>query len=121
VQFDPGALRATLRRMLALEPDAIYLTHWSRVEDVQRLGATLLRLVDRYEAIGRESLAAHGDDPSRLQAAVEPAIDALLLGEIAAHGCTLAPDAVRALLAIDIPLNAAGIVAWLLAGARTAS
>jgi hypothetical protein len=107
--------------MLALEPDAIYLTHWSRVEDVQRLGATLLRLVDRYEAIGRESLAAHGDDPSRLQAAVEPAIDALLLGEISAHGCTLAPDAVRALLAIDIPLNAAGIVAWLLAGARTAS
>jgi glyoxylase-like metal-dependent hydrolase (beta-lactamase superfamily II) len=121
VQFDPGALRATLRRMLALEPGAIYLTHWSRVEDVQRLGATLLRLVDRYEAIGREALAAHGDDPARLQAAVEPAIDALLLGEIAAHGCTLAPDAVRALLAIDIPLNAAGIVAWLRTGARTAS
>jgi glyoxylase-like metal-dependent hydrolase (beta-lactamase superfamily II) len=118
VQFDPAALRATLRRMLALEPSAIYLTHWSRVEDVPRLGATLLRLVDRYEAIGREALAAEGDDPTRLLPALERAMDALLVGEVAAHGCTLSPAAVRALLALDIPLNAAGLMAWLRAPTR---
>jgi glyoxylase-like metal-dependent hydrolase (beta-lactamase superfamily II) len=118
VQFDPAALRATLRRMLALEPGAIYLTHWSRVEDVQRLGATLLRLVDRYEALGREALAAEGDDPARLLPALERAMDALLVGEVAAHGCTLPPEAVRALLAIDIPLNAAGVMAWLRSSSR---
>jgi hydroxyacylglutathione hydrolase len=118
VQFDPAALRATLRRILALRPGAIYLTHWSRVDDVQRLGATLLRLVDRYEAIGREALAEHGDDPARLLPALERAMDALLVGEVAAHGCTLPPERVRALLAIDIPLNAAGLMAWLRAPAR---
>jgi hydroxyacylglutathione hydrolase len=118
VQFDPAALRATLRRLLALEPGAVYLTHYSRVDDVQRLGATLLRLVDRYEAIGRAALAAEGDDPARLLPTLERAMDALLVGEVAAHGCTLPADTVRALLAIDIPLNAAGLMAWLRAPAR---
>jgi glyoxylase-like metal-dependent hydrolase (beta-lactamase superfamily II) len=118
VQFDPPALRATLRRMLALEPGAVYLTHWSRVEDVPRLGATLLRLLERYEAIGREALAAEGDEPARLLPALERAIDGLLLGELAAHGCTMPPEAMRALLAIDIALNAAGIMAWLRSPSR---
>ncbi len=121
VQFDPPALRATLRRILALAPGAVYLTHWSRVEDVPRLGATLLRLVDRYEAIGRDAQAAHGDDPDRLLPALERAMDALLVGEVAAHGSRLGADAVRALLAIDIPLNAAGLAAWLRASARPAA
>jgi hypothetical protein len=45
-------------------------------------------------------------------------MDALLVGEVAAHGCTLPADDVRALLTIDIPLNAAGLMAWLRATAR---
>jgi glyoxylase-like metal-dependent hydrolase (beta-lactamase superfamily II) len=120
VQFDPDALRRTLRRMLALRPAAIYLTHWSRVEEIDRLGDTLLRLVDRYEAIGRDARAAHGDDPQRLLPALERAMADLLLGEAHAHGCRLAPDALRALLDIDIRLNAAGLMAWLTAPKRPA-
>ncbi|MEI7447111.1 MAG: MBL fold metallo-hydrolase [Burkholderiales bacterium] len=113
VQFDPAALRATLRRILDLRPEAVYLTHWSRVEDVPRLGATLLRLVDAYEAMGLEARAACGDDRDALLARLEHDMDALLLGEAAAHGCRLVPDALRGMLAMDIRLNAAGIAAWL--------
>ena len=65
--------------------------------------------------------AAHGDDPDRLLPALERAMDALLVGEVAAHGSRLGADAVRALLAIDIPLNAAGLAAWLRASARPAA
>lgn len=121
VQFDPDALRATLRRMLALRPDAIYLTHWSRVDDIPRLGDTLLRLVDRYETIGRAALSQAGPDPAAVLPVLEREMAALLLGEVAAHGCTLAPEAARALLAIDIELNAAGLLAWLQASARSAA
>jgi glyoxylase-like metal-dependent hydrolase (beta-lactamase superfamily II) len=118
VQFDPDALRATLRRMLALRPEAILLTHWSQVGDIPRLGATLLRLVDRYEAIARAALAETGPDPQRLLPRLTDDMEALLLGEVRAHGCRLAPDAARALLATDIALNAAGLLAWLQASAR---
>ena len=52
--------------------------------------------------------------------ALERAMDALLVGEVAAHGSRLGADAVRALLSIDIPLNAAGLAAWLRASARPA-
>ena len=118
VQFDPAALRATISRLLALEPGAVYLTHWSRVDDVPRLGAQLLRLVDRYEAIGRDALARTAGDPDRLLPELEREMDALLLGEAAAHGCPIAPDALRGLLDMDIRLNAAGILSWLRAPAR---
>ena len=117
VQFDPDALRATLARILALEPGAVFLTHWSRIDDVPRVGATLLRLVDAYESL---ALAARTEvAPEVLGERLERDMDALLLREVAAHGCTLAPDAVRGLLEMDIRLNAAGLHAWLQARART--
>jgi glyoxylase-like metal-dependent hydrolase (beta-lactamase superfamily II) len=113
VQFDPAALRATLHRMLALRPDAVYLTHWSQVREVPRLGATLLDLVDRYERLALDAAAQAGDDASALLPALERGMDGLLLGAAAAHGCTLAPDVLRGLLDMDIRLNAAGLLAWL--------
>jgi hydroxyacylglutathione hydrolase len=118
VQFDPQALRRTLARMIALRPEAIYLTHWSQVRDVPRLGALLLRLVDRYEALALDARARHGDDAAALGPALEGAMDALLLSEARAHGCTLPDEALRTLLEMDIRLNAAGLLAWLQA-ART--
>jgi hydroxyacylglutathione hydrolase len=117
VQFDPDALRGTLHRILALRPDAVYLTHWSKVGDVPRLGAGLLRMVDRYEALALESLAAEGADPARLLPALERGMDALLLGEAAAHGSPLSPAVLRQVMALDIRLNAAGLLAWLQARA----
>jgi glyoxylase-like metal-dependent hydrolase (beta-lactamase superfamily II) len=113
VQFDPDAMRRTLERLLALRPDAVYLTHWSQVRDVPRLGAALLRLVDRYERLGLDAQAQAGDDAAELLPALERGMDALLLGEAAAHGCTLAPARLRELLDMDIRLNAAGLLAWL--------
>jgi hydroxyacylglutathione hydrolase len=118
VQFDPAALRRTLARLLALRPEAVYLTHWSKVEDVPRLGTLLLGLVDAYEALGRDALARTGPDPAVLLPELERGMDALLLGEVAAHGCTIPAGRLRELLAMDIRLNAAGILAWLTAPVR---
>jgi hypothetical protein len=44
-------------------------------------------------------------------------LHALLLGEAAAHGSPLAPDTLRQVMALDIRLNAAGLLAWLQARA----
>jgi hypothetical protein len=89
------------------------------VTDVPRLGATLQRLVGRYAELGEAALRDEGDDGGgRLAARLRGDLEALLLGEVAAHGCTLPAAEVRALLALDLELNADGIVAWLRARGR---
>jgi len=41
VQFEPDKLRASVQRLLSFQPECMYLTHYSRVRDVQRLGVQL--------------------------------------------------------------------------------
>ena len=109
VQFDPDALRGSLDRMLALRPEAVYLTHYSKLGDVPRLGAQLLRLVDRYQEI---ALAEADAGDARL-ANVERRMGELMVSEALAHGVRFAPDEIRALLDLDIRLNSAGLLSWL--------
>ena len=45
VQFDPEAMRASIARMLAYQPEAMYLTHYSRVPATPRLAQQLLMLI----------------------------------------------------------------------------
>ena len=45
VQFEPDALVSSIRRMQALRPRTMYLTHFGRVGDVDRLADTLVALV----------------------------------------------------------------------------
>lgn len=117
-QFDPPALERTLRRLLALQPPAVFLTHWSRIDDVQRAGADLLRRLDGYVALAEAALAEAGGDDATLQAALERRMDTLLVGDAQAHGSAGSPAALRTTMALDIRLNAAGILAWLRARAR---
>jgi len=109
VQFEPEVLCQTIDRMLALEPEAILLTHYSLVRDVPRLGATLKRLTHRYAQIGLE----HEHAGSERAARIGSDLARLLLGELRAHGVTLDDARVSELLALDVPLNADGIVSWL--------
>ena len=52
-QFDPDAFHSSIARMTALQPDALYLTHYGKVFDVPRLAKDLLRLVDAHAEVGR--------------------------------------------------------------------
>jgi glyoxylase-like metal-dependent hydrolase (beta-lactamase superfamily II) len=107
VQFDPMAMRASIARMLSFNPDAVYLTHFGRLANPAAIAPTVLRLLDRYEAIG---LAA--------KSAVEPVkqiraeMQALLLAEARDHGCTLPETDVLALWQLDLDLNAQGLAIW---------
>jgi glyoxylase-like metal-dependent hydrolase (beta-lactamase superfamily II) len=108
IHFDPAALRASVRRLLSFDPRAMYLTHFGRVDDVQRLAATFLEQLDEIVALGRRLRAA----PAR-HAALKQELMALYLARLSRHGCTFAPSRVEELLAMDIELNAQGIGIWL--------
>lgn len=110
VQFDPPALRTSVRRILDLRPGAVFLTHYSRHDAVAAMGAQLLGLIDGYEALGESARALpHADRP----AALETGMRGLLFSAARRHGCALDDDTLDALLGDDIRLNAAGIGDWL--------
>ena len=108
VQFDPDALHASLRQLVALDPAAMYLTHYGRVGDVVRLADDLHAQIDAMVAIAR---AVHGK-PDRHAALVE-ALTGLYAGRAAAHGWMQGREALASLLAVDIELNAQGLEVWL--------
>jgi glyoxylase-like metal-dependent hydrolase (beta-lactamase superfamily II) len=108
VQFEPARLRESVQRLLSYQPACIYLTHFSRVRDVQRLGESFLAQLDRLVAIG------HGlkNAPDR-HAALKRALLAEYLSIVKAHGCRFGEAEVAELLAVDIELNAQGMGIWL--------
>ena len=109
VQFDPEALIATIERLMALRPEAMLLTHYSIVRDPERLATTLCRLTRRYAEIG----LAHADAGAQRSEKIQSDLQQLLLGELRAHGTALPDERIIELLALDLPLNADGIVSWL--------
>jgi glyoxylase-like metal-dependent hydrolase (beta-lactamase superfamily II) len=108
VQFDPPALAASVRRLLAKQPQWVQLTHFGRIGDLDRAGPALLAEIDAMAEIGRTTAGGDGRH-ERLR----DALRAWYLRGARAHGCTLSDDAIVDLLALDIELNAQGIGIWL--------
>lgn len=108
VQFDPEPLKASIRRMLAFEPQGMYLTHYGRVEQVPKLAQDLIEQIDAMVAIGRQCDGL----PDRHRCLLA-ALRALYLERAQAHGCPLDQETVARVLEMDIELNAQGLACWL--------
>ena len=108
VQFDPPALHASIERLLALHPQAMYLTHYGRVEDVERLAADLHAQIDAMVALAH---AADGK-PDRHDLLVNT-LTTLYATRAAAHGWPGGRAGLRELLQMDVELNAQGLGVWL--------
>jgi len=108
VQFDPPALRQSVQRLLARQPRCMYLTHYGRVGEIERLGPELLDGIDRLVALGRATPAGAGRD-GRLRQALQRQYQQ----DARAHGCTLGDEAVADALDMDLTLNAQGLGIWL--------
>ncbi len=109
VQFDPPALHASIERVLARRPGAIYVTHFGQVRDVQRIGEDLHRLIDAHARIGLECRDAGDARGSCLRDGVR----ALVLDEARRRRWPLSQVEVLATFDLDIRLNADGLAAWL--------
>ncbi len=108
VQFEPEALRRSVQRLLALQPERMYLTHYGAVGDVARLGAEFLLQLDAMVAIGERHRAAPGRD-----AAIREDLARLAIERLRVHGCAFDDARIRELLALDVELNAQGMAIWL--------
>jgi glyoxylase-like metal-dependent hydrolase (beta-lactamase superfamily II) len=108
VQFEPEALKASIRRLVSFEPQCVYLTHFGRLDRVERLAAMLLHLTDAMVDIGRQLQQV----PDRHAQLVER-LGALYRDSLRRHGCELTDARIDELLALDVELNAQGLAIWL--------
>ncbi len=107
VQFDPAALKASLRQLVELGPESVHITHFGRIGEPARHAETLIAWIDAM-VDGALPLA---EAPER-HAALVAMLDTLYVPAAAAHS-GLAVNVVRDLIGMDIELNALGLGVWL--------
>ncbi len=106
--FDPEEAHKAVDRIMGCAPRYLYLTHYSRVDEPERLAAEMHAGIDAYVDLA----LAHQDDDDRDEA-IQAAMDEYLSGRLVEHGFKGDRDAMWSVLNIDIVLNAQGLVAWL--------
>lgn len=108
-QFTPVDLQASMRRLMAATPPAVYLTHYAQLKDIQRHGDHLLRQTDQFADIALAHQSA-GDERS---ARIREALSSLMLKDLATHGVGLSQEDCLKVLDLDLTLNSDGLVCWL--------
>lgn len=109
VQFDPVAMHASIELVRSYQPEAVYLTHYSRLGNVDILAERLHRLLDAQVAIAESEHANKTQRAERIQARLTE----LLLAEARQHGSPLSDEELCTLWAVDLELNAQGLDSWL--------
>jgi glyoxylase-like metal-dependent hydrolase (beta-lactamase superfamily II) len=108
VHFDPDAMLASIDRLMAYRPVAMYLTHYSEVRDLKRLAADLKQRVVDFVRLGR-SLATATDRSARMRAEMF-ALMSVWLDE---HGYAGDSAERHRLLDDDVDLNTQGLEVWI--------
>ncbi|MGB9428577.1 MAG: MBL fold metallo-hydrolase [Gammaproteobacteria bacterium] len=109
VHFDPDQAHASLDRIMSFEPQAVYLTHYSRVGELSRLASDMHTCLDAYVQIAR---ACTGRGEQRITC-MKTLMHAWLVQRVREYGCILDQATVDSWLAMDVDLNAKGLAVWL--------
>ncbi|MBU6193432.1 MAG: MBL fold metallo-hydrolase [Burkholderiales bacterium] len=113
VQFEPEALKHSIGRLIESDPQAMYLTHYSRVEQPRVHARRLLRLIDEMVAIGHEHARLRSEPRHQ---AYKTALRDCLLQDLRRHGVNEAliqDGTADDWLALDVELNAQGLAIWI--------
>ncbi|MDZ7814373.1 MAG: MBL fold metallo-hydrolase [Ideonella sp.] len=108
VQFDPVALAASWQRLLAMQPQCVYLTHYGRLGDVTQLAAQQSDLLAEVVRLGE--MCQSLDTP---EAALQQGLAQIYLRSLRAHGHMDSDERLLDALAVDIQLNSQGMAVWL--------
>lgn len=110
VAFDPDAWERSLDRLLSYEPEAMYLTHYGRVDDPAALAEGLRGSIRELAGL---ALAEEGRADAERASRLERAVAANLFARARAHGVELDEAELERLFGVDIKLNAQGLEVWL--------
>lgn len=110
VAFDPDQWLASLDRLMAFAPPAMYLTHYGRVDHPEALVDDLRRSI---RDMANLALAQESRPDRERQARLKAAVNDYLIASARAHGVADDDARIQELLAVDTDLNSQGLEVWL--------
>ncbi len=108
VQFDPPEAHKSVDRVMACEPEYLFLTHYSRVGNLDRLATQMHDGIDAYVALAQQ----HQEDDDR-SAALRDSLFEHYVERLDAHGYSGDREMIQSILGMDVELNAQGLEFWL--------
>jgi len=109
VQFNPDDLHTSIDRLISLKPEYIFLTHYSRVNDLSRLADDLHIFIEKFTDLAKN---LKNIEKNRLEL-LEKGIGEIIISSLIDHGCSLSYKQIHSMLDMDIRLNAQGINHWI--------
>lgn len=106
--FDPPEAHKAVDRIMGCNPVQVYLTHYSRVGNLERLAEDMHTCIDAYE-----QMALNCQDEEQRGDALRVAMHEFLAARLSDHGFGGDSQAMNSILKIDVTLNAAGLEAYL--------
>ena len=110
VAFDPDAWQKSLDRLMSYSPRSMYLTHYCRVDEPEKLVGSLRKSIDDLAAL---ALAQEGTDPAGRIDRLRKGVTDYMVALVRRHGCDMDDARILDLLAVDIELDAQGLEVWL--------
>jgi glyoxylase-like metal-dependent hydrolase (beta-lactamase superfamily II) len=107
-QFDPQALVDSIERLMERSPQYVYLTHFGRVGEPQRLAGQVIDGVFKLAAMAEK----HAQSESRQRDIAEEMLGWMIAG-LTAHGVNIPADQLADMLREDVSLNTMGLDCWL--------
>ena len=108
VQFDPDEAHKSVDRIMACEPKQVYLTHYSRVHNLDRLATDMHNSINAYVAMALE----HQGAANRTELLRASMFEYFVRG-LREHGYAGDREMMYSVLSIDVDLNAQGLEVWL--------
>ncbi len=107
-QFNPNEAQNSIRRIMNSNASMVFLTHYSKLTNIQDTGNSLLQMVDDYVKIAE--LNANKVDINKN---IEKSLKELLFQRARDHDVAMSNIDLNDILKFDIKLNANGLVTWL--------
>ncbi|MDX2425535.1 MAG: MBL fold metallo-hydrolase [Cycloclasticus sp.] len=104
VDFDPDDWLTSIDKLMATGCDRAYLTHYSSVEDLEPLAATLRERIKLFAQMAQQSSNNE---------ALASQISRYLIDQVVATGCPLDRAKIMDVLTLDIELITQGLGVWL--------
>jgi glyoxylase-like metal-dependent hydrolase (beta-lactamase superfamily II) len=108
IHFDPEEAHKSVDRIMSLQPQRLYLTHYSKVEHLERLATDMHKGIDAYVAMARKH--AQADDRAEL---LRAEMFEYFVAGLEEHGFKGGRDMMWSILSLDVNLNVQGIEVWL--------
>jgi len=108
IDFDPAEAHRSIDRIMECAPEHVYLTHYSKVADLERLARDMHQCIDDYVEI-----AFANEDAANREQAIQDGLFDYTCDRLKKHGFAGDREEMWSIMSIDVRLNSQGLSVWL--------